>query len=658
MGFRSQRPFSLLALGLSLSACADVVELPEQQPNDEADVGVRPTFGLGSKPRLCSIDPAEGGSWQSAEGPREALSHRLAATPGALFVASPFALRRSTDAGQSFQVIEAPTASRFPGPMAGIDGTLFIGTDDGALRSEDGGETWLPASAGLDGGISTFHRGKSALLARSNAGSLMRWSAVDSAWEPVESGSSYAPGVAASDGKTVLVDTGAGVLRSTDLAAWSLVDGLEAWGYEDLLIADELGLAITATGEIRRSANAGVSWLPVQQSTAEVGVAARVAQHGNAVFALTDKGVVRSADGGASWGIALAMPPAIGVTEIAEANGILAVDVGEISVTSDGGATWSSAATFADSTPVAFARVGSWLFTSTDAAGVFASSPSEPFQATDASGYFLRDSEEGDNASYLLFSQRPAMTAGYGTSWVTRTADGGDSFEPVPLPSTDDVPGRAFETMAVDGDVILVGGIDAMSASSEGPGVWASLDGGASWSRASEGLPTIDGSAGLYPAVLSLTKRGDAVLALIDNEGVFETRDQGASWQRVGELDVGFFQYDIDQLLVAGDALYLWSSGDSSILRSTGGSWEFVEWDEETTGDIVALSAVGSTLIAARQTSPGSPGSGVYLSNDGGTSWQSSGLDGRVRALFVDGETLWAGVEGQGTFSVDVGACR
>ena len=212
--------------------------------------------------------------------------------------------------------------------------------------------------------------------------------------------------------------------------------------------------------------------------------------------------------------------------------------------------------------------------------------------------------------------------------------------------------------MAVDGDVILVGGIDAMSASSEGPGVWASLDGGASWSRASEGLPTIDGSAGLYPAVLSLTKRGDAVLALIDNEGVFETRDQGASWQRVGELDVGFFQYDIDQLLVAGDALYLWSSGDSSILRSTGGSWEFVEWDEETTGDIVALSAVGSTLIAARQTSPGSPGSGVYLSNDGGTSWQSSGLDGRVRALFVDGETLWAGVEGQGTFSVDVGACR
>ena len=95
------------------------------------------------------------------------------------------------------------------------------------------------------------------MLARSTGGSLLRWSASDAAWHQVESPSSYAPGVAASDGKTVLVDTGAGVLRSTDLAAWSLVNGLEAWGYEDLLIADQLGLAITASGEIRRSAIQG-----------------------------------------------------------------------------------------------------------------------------------------------------------------------------------------------------------------------------------------------------------------------------------------------------------------------------------------------------------------------------------------------------------------
>jgi hypothetical protein len=660
MSFRPRGSLFALALGLSLGACAEVRVDDDEPVGDQPDVEVRPTTGSESNPRLCKLDPARAGTWQAAGGPHEVLPHRLAATLGALFVASPHALRRSTDGGQSFQVIDSPIAGPQPWLMAGLDSTLFVGVDDGALQSDDHGETWAWVNTGLHGeGIASFHRGKSSLLARSTGGSLVRWAAADAAWHEVDSGSSYAAGVAASDGKTVLVDTGAGVLRSTDLAAWSLVNGLEAWGYQDILVADQLGLAITASGEIRRSADAGVNWLPAQQSTLEIGVASRVLEHGDAMFALTDKGVVRSADGGASWGIALADSPAAGVSEIAAAGDLLAVELGSISVTSDGGATWADAATFTDSTPIAFGKIGSSLLTSTDAAFVFVSDPLTPFQETAASGYFLRDVEDVDGTTYLLFSQRQELAASYGTSWATRTSDGGESFETIQLPSSDDVYGRAFETIAVDGDVILVGGIDAMNGNSQGPGVWASDDGGASWSRASEGLPAIDATADLYPAVLSLTKRGDAVLGLIDNEGVFETRDQGKSWQRVGgELDVGFFQHSIDQLLVAGDTLYLWSRGDSPIVRSTSAGWELVEWKDEPTGDIVALSAVGSTLIAARQTSPGNPGSGVYLSNDGGASWQPFGLKERVRSLFVDGETLWAGVEGQGTFSLDVGACR
>jgi hypothetical protein len=655
MSSRSQASLSALALGLTLSACADV-HIPGDEPRDQPDAGVRPTVVGHAKPRMCWIDPSAVGDWESAEGPREVLSHRLAATPGALFVASPFALRRSSDGGQSFELVERPTAGAMTGPMAALGSTLFVGTDVGAVRSEDGGETWVSADAGLDGAILAFHRGKAALLARSSAGSLLHWSAAEAAWEKVESGSSYAPGVAASDGKTVLVDTGAGVLRSTDLAAWSLVSGLEAWGYKDLLIADDLGLAITAAGDIRRSADAGVSWLPAQQSAVEIGDASRVMQHGDAMFALTTNGVARSADGGASWGIALATPPAYGVPEVAESSDVLAVELGQISVTSDGGATWSDAATFTDSTPLAFARAGSWLFTSTDAGGVFASNAADSFLPTDVEGFFLRDSETSEGTSFLLFSQRPAFAETYGASWATLTRDGGDSFEPLPLPSTGETPGRAFETIAVDGDVILAGGVDPFSEGMAGPGVWASSDGGESWSRASDGLPDRGFSDGpLYPAVVSLSKRSDTVFALLANEGVFQTRDQGQSWQRVGELPAGAAT-GFDDLVVAGDALYLSSRAVGSVWRFDGTSWVVAAAAGlPTVRRVAALTAVGASLIAAVHDDFGG---GMYMSNDHGETWQSLGLDVRARALFVDGETLWAGVEGQGSFSIDIGSCR
>lgn len=658
------------ALGLWLVACADA-RLPEPQPIDavepiDPEVDVRPTTVPEPAARACRVDPGAA-PWLSAAGPRETLPRRLAATPGALFVASPFGLRRSTDAGQTFELVSSPASGATPRPMVGLDGTLFIGTDLGSIRSEDGGATWLDASAGLDGGVVELFGGRASLLARSATGSLFSWSAVDAEWHEVESGSSYSAGVAASDGKTVLVDTGNGVLRSTDGSSWSLVNGLEAWGYEALLVADELGLAITASGEIRRSEDAGIDWLPVQQSTAEIGVASRLLEHGDAMFALTSSGVVRSSDGGASWGIALTGPSQPSVTEIAQADDLLAVDVGTISVTTDGGATWLEAERFIDSTPVAFGRVGSWLLTSTAAAGVFVSSDAHPFQPTNASGFFLRDVEESLGTSYLLFSQQPSFHVGYGLSWATRTSDGGASFEAVPLPDSGDAMGRSFDSIAVDGEVILAGGADPLSP--YGPGVWVSSNGGQSWLLASAGLPEIASSdVPLYPAVLSLARRGDGVVALLDDAGVFETRDHGQSWQPIGDLPPAQ-ALDADTLLVVGETLYLSSrTSGSALLRFAGEGWQAVT----TTGlpeapRFEALTAAGSTLIAsvaggdddAGDAGEGE-GGGVYLSNDRGHTWQSLGLSTlpRARALFVDGETLFAGVEAQGTFSLDLGPCQ
>jgi photosystem II stability/assembly factor-like uncharacterized protein len=437
------------------------------------------------------------------------------------------------------------------------------------------------------------------------------------------------------------------------------VNGLEAWGYEALLVADQLGLAITASGEIRRSEDAGINWLPAQQSTAEIGVASRVLEHGDAMFALTSSGVVRSSDGGASWGIALAEPPLPSITELAQASDLLAVDVGTISVTTDGGATWLEAERFIDSTPVAFGRVGSWLVTSTAAAGVFVSSDGEVFQPTNASGFFLRDVEESGGTTYLLFSQRQSSDAGYGLSWATRTSDGGASFEAVPLPDSGDAIGRSFESIAALGDVILAGGVDPLSP--YGPGVWVSSNGGESWLLASAGLPEIGSADGrLYPAVLSLARHGDGVVALLDDAGVFETRDHGRSWQPIGDLPSPD-ALDADTLLVVGETLYLSSrTPGSALLRFSGEGWQAVTTMglPEATG-FMALAAAGSTVIASVAAGAGdAEDGGVYLSNDRGQTWKSLGLSGRARALFVDGETLFAGVEAQGTFSLDLGPCQ
>src|SRR5438270_5074440 len=178
-----------------------------------------------------------------------------------------------------------------------------------------------------------------------------------------------------------------------------------------------------------------------------------------------------------------------------------------------------------------------------------------------------------------------------------------------------------------------------------GGGVWKSTDGAMTWSSAfdKEGTSAI-GSIAVANSNHNVLYVGTGEACIRGNishgDGVYRTLDGGKTWKNVGLRDsraigkVIINPTNPDIVFVAALGHPYGANTERGIFRTTDGgkTWEKVLYKDENTGGIdVAFDPHNSNIVfaslwEARRTpwslSSGGPGSGIYRSSDGGTTWK------------------------------------
>jgi photosystem II stability/assembly factor-like uncharacterized protein len=202
-------------------------------------------------------------------------------TPGRLWAALAGAYRgglvaRSDDRGMTWTVLarwDGPVATRALALAAGADPVLAIGGDDGVRLSRDGGRSWTPSGAGVDG------------------------------LERVES-LAFDP----SDPRTLYAGTWRQAFRTRDGGAtWSRIASgmvLDATIYSwDLDAKDPRDIWVSTCGWVYRTEDGGDRWTRFQQgfTNRRSHAVRRDPTRPGVIYAATVGGLHRSIDGGKSW---------------------------------------------------------------------------------------------------------------------------------------------------------------------------------------------------------------------------------------------------------------------------------------------------------------------------------------------------------------------
>jgi photosystem II stability/assembly factor-like uncharacterized protein len=221
-------------------------------------------------------------------------------------------------------------------------------------------------------------------------------------------------------------------------------------------------------------------------------------------------------------------------------------------------------------------------------------------------------------------------------------------------------------------------------------GVWKSTDGGLSWRPMTDKVKDMSPSIGaiavapsdpnvIYAGTGEACVRGD----IVGGNGVYKSIDAGKTWTYVGLRDT----HAIGRLIVHPknpDIAFVAALGhpfgpnpERGIFRTTDGgkTWTKVLYKDENTGGIdLSFDPTNSSIVFAAlwqaRRSPwgmesGGPGSGLYRSTDGGSTWKRlsghglpDGITGRIGvAVAYNGNRVWALVENDkgGLFRSDDG---
>ncbi|MGH9365641.1 MAG: WD40/YVTN/BNR-like repeat-containing protein, partial [Thermoanaerobaculia bacterium] len=175
-------------------------------------------------------------------------------------------------------------------------------------------------------------------------------------------------------------------------------------------------------------------------------------------------------------------------------------------------------------------------------------------------------------------------------------------------------------------------------------GVFKTVDSGLSWKAIFEKYPPSIGAIAIAPSNPSLvwvgTGESNPRNNIIDGHGVYFSADAGATWRFMGLPDAG----QISRILIdPGDpnTVYVavlgnvWKpNADRGVFRTTDGgqSWKKVLFVDEATGasDLVMQPGNPKVLLAGMwqfrrfpwEFVGGGPGSGLWKSTDGGTTWK------------------------------------
>jgi photosystem II stability/assembly factor-like uncharacterized protein len=172
-------------------------------------------------------------------------------------------------------------------------------------------------------------------------------------------------------------------------------------------------------------------------------------------------------------------------------------------------------------------------------------------------------------------------------------------------------------------------------------GVFRSTDGGATWKRASNGMPD-------FTRVNALARVGDTIIAAAAF-GVFRSTDNGDNWAPANDgLDE--LAALVRSLAVKGDLVFAGTFGGVYVSADRGKTWRAASRGLPAQSLVTALTVSGASLFV-------SFGAGLYRSNDDGQNWTrvNNNLP-QINSFAVAGATLFAGVFSGGVYrSLDGG---
>jgi len=427
------------------------------------------------------------------------------------------------------------------------------------------------------------------------------------------------------------------VTLAAALAASPAVAGWRSLGPEGAQVvglafsASEPGVVWAATPDgLYRSLDGGASWSAAGLQGRTVRAVAVHPRDGRGVWAaVTESEIVssvwRSRDGGNSferhelgvwtdrmWELALDVEDA--------STAYLATDRGLL-ITRDGGESWAGAAGTLGSemTRLVLARPGAvfaatvgfeLLHRSTDRGVTWsAGSPGPEW------GWFL----DADVAGRTLWLARE--------EGLLTSMDGGESWAPAPgsLPPYRTVAGGL--AVSPDARSVLVG--------SSGAGPLASDDGGSTWTSLACPPPRCACPNDPFHPYFDPTSSG-AVLAVVPG-GLARSLDRGATWTAANR---GLGGPTVEAILASPDGTLWVAAHDQGIFRSNDGGtfWTFAGgdlpygmWREEAPAfHVVSLTEIEGSIVAGTT-------DGAYVTRDAGSSWaRLDGIYGTVGALLQD----------------------
>jgi xyloglucan-specific exo-beta-1,4-glucanase len=429
--------------------------------------------------------------------------------PRTLFATNGNQVSRSSDGGASWHVLNAGLTAGVINALA-IDpapqGALYAGAS-GVFRSNNGGASWTPAGLGPGQVSALAIAPRSSILYAAADNGLFKSADRGRTWTRQLSGALTSVAVDPESPEEVFAG-GSELWRSTDGGAtWRRAD-VNLRGFSVMAIAPVggAGRAVVAgaadpigfTGALFTSGDRGATWAVSGRGLVDrniLGFAADPAAPSTLYASDQDQGLFRSADAGLDWS-ALTVPglsPAAGRLVIDPAHpSTLYLVAGPLFKTTDGGATWQHLGT----APVPRFPPGTGQFDSLSLQGL-AVDPSDPSTLYGAEGAALFKSSDGGQ-SWASVAQAQDVEV--------------DFFDVVVDPNA---PATVYAAGAH---------VNAATSEPDGPTLFKSMDGGASWASVAAGLP-----AGLVRLAVEPTS---SRLYAGTGGGLFVSGDGGSSWQR------------------------------------------------------------------------------------------------------------------------------
>ncbi|MGE3907815.1 MAG: WD40/YVTN/BNR-like repeat-containing protein [Chloroflexota bacterium] len=647
----------------------------------------------------------EADTWEQLAAHAGGTVADLAAAPDAdgtlvIFAATPAGVFRSLDDGRTWRQCGLPGALPFvtsvaPSPVFAVDRTVFAGTLIGLFRSRDGGESWQPVLAGgavLALAISPAFAEDRTLFMGTAEDGVVRSEDGGDRWLSANAGlldltvQCLALSERFQDDGSAYAGTASGLYRSRNGGkSWQEVDlGEDEVSVQAVSIGPRLpGVSWVAVGTeehgILLSDDDGRSWFDVPELAGQsVGAIATwmTPAGGLGIDAVLDRTVLRSVDDGASWQpigtMAVPVLTLLSLRQTVSGDGmeLLAGLVGQgvVRVSPSG----------QEQTPANDGLTATLLT-------MLAVSPSitedDTLFAASADGTVLVSRDRGRSLDRVALPVEDASVTGLvisprfpedATAWLStadvllRTQDGGETWTVLPVNLPTDALGDGAEIPALRLLAVACEGGQVVLFLADGATVGRSDDNGEHWQWLSPfpdgqevmrlvALPQRDGGMVLYAAT-----RGNGVPAPSAVQAVWRSPDGGRRWEPwleiEGASDVVLLGWDgppsEPNLLVAVDNTVHLPRSDARERRV---GVHRPLWRTVDLGPAVSRISSLATPPEPRagRTIYAGTDAGVYVSRDGGHSfepWNDSMVSPPIQALaaVADGASFTVFASGSG----------